>query len=111
MHSYHQAGLLSFSSAYNDLKNSYNWKELKNKLYEKDWCPYIKETFNGFCNAVEYLGKYTHKIAISNSRIISVSEDQVTFSARGKNPGEPRRNITLSHTEFIRRYLMHVLPA
>ena len=48
-----------------------------------DWCPYIKETFNGFGNAMEYLGRYTHKIAISNSRIL----------------------------ELIRRYLMHVLPA
>lgn len=111
LHSYYQDGLLSFSSACNGLKNSYNWKEFKNKLYAIGWCPYIKETFNGFGNAIEYLGKYTHKIAISNSRIISVSEDQVTFSARGKKSGEPRRTITLSHIEFIRRYLMHVLPA
>lgn len=43
------------------------WLEWKNKLYEKDWCPYIKETFNGFGNAIEYLGRYTHKIAISNN--------------------------------------------
>lgn len=76
-----------------------------------DWCPYIKETFNGFGNAIEYLGRYTHKIAISNSRILSVSDDTVTFSARGKKPGEPKRQITLDHTEFIRRYLMHVLPS
>lgn len=53
-------------------------------LYEKDWCPYIKETFNGFGNAIEYLGRYTHKIAISNNRILAVTEDEVTFSARGK---------------------------
>ena len=38
------------------------------RLYAKDWCPYIKETFNGFGNAIEYLGRYTHKVAISNSR-------------------------------------------
>ena len=80
-------------------------------LYEKDWCPYIKETFNGFGNAIEYLGRYTHKIAISNNRILAVTEDEVTFSARGKKPGEPKRQITLDHTEFIRRYLMHVLPS
>lgn len=111
LHSYYQDGLLSFSSACNDLKNSYSWKEWKNALYEKVWCPYIKETFNGFGNAIGYLGRYTHKIAISNSRILSVSEEQVTFSARGKRPGEPRRNVTLSNVEFIRRYLMHVLPS
>ena len=70
-----------------------------------------KETFNGFGHAIEYLGKYAHKLAISNSRILSVTDGQVTFSARGKNPGDPRRTITLQNTEFIRRYLMHVLPS
>ena len=76
-----------------------------------DWCPYIKETFNGFGNAIEYLGRYTHKIAISNSRILSVTETEVAFSARGIKPGDPKRQVTLDNTEFIRRYLMHVLPS
>ena len=107
----YETGSLTFSSSCEKLRNSSHWKEWKNKLYEKDWCPYIKETFNGFGNAIEYLGKYTHKIAISNSRIISVDENEVTFSARGKLPGQPRRIITLQNTEFIRRYLMHVLSS
>ena len=93
------------------LRNSYHWKEWKNRLYEIDWYPYIKETFNGFGNAIEYLGRYTHKVAISNNRILSLTQDTVTFSARGKKPGDPKRQITLHHTEFIRRYLMHVLPS
>lgn len=101
---------LVFSSSCGKLQNSYEWSAFRNNLYEKDWCPYIKETFNGFGNAIEYLGRYTHKIAISNSRILSVDDKKVTFSARGRMPGAPRRNITLGHTEFIRRYLMHVLP-
>ena len=87
------------------------WKAFKNSLYEKDWCPYIKETFNGFGNAIEYLGRYTHRVAISNNRILSVTETEVTFSARGKKPGDPKREITISHEEFIRRFLMHMLPA
>lgn len=107
----YQNGSLNFSSSCEKLRNSYHWKEWKNNLYEKDWCPYIKETFHGFGNALEYLGRYTHKIAISNSRILSLTEDEVTFSARGKKPGDPKRQITLKHTEFIRRYLMHVLPS
>lgn len=102
---------LVFSSSCEKLHNSYEWSEFKDRLYQKDWCPYIKETFNGFGNAIEYLGRYTHKIAISNSRIVSVDKNQVTFSARGKKPGGPRRMITLDNTEFIRRYLMHVLPS
>ena len=102
---------LSFSESCSHLQDSSHWNRFCNSLYGKDWCPYIKETFNGFGNAIEYLGKYTHKIAISNSRIFSVDENCVTFSARGKLPGEPRRSITLRNTEFIRRYLMHVLPS
>ena len=109
--SLYENGSLAFSSSCEDLRNPYHWKEWKNRLYRMDWCPYIKETFNGFGNAIGYLGRYTHKIAISNSRILSVSEDTVTFSARGKKPDGPKRQITLSHTEFIRRYLMHVLPS
>ena len=109
--SLYERGSLTFSSSCEKLCNYYHWKEWKNKLYEMDWCPYIKETFNGFGNAIEYLGRYTHKIAVSNSRILSVSDDTVTFSARGKKPGDPKRLISLEHTEFIRRYLMHVLPS
>ncbi len=92
------------------LEEPSQWQAFKNSLYGKDWCPYIKETFNGFGNAIEYLGRYTHKIAISNSRILSVTDSQVTFSARGQKTGEPRREVTLFHQEFIRRFLMHVLP-
>lgn len=109
--SLYENGSLEFSESCDYLRSTDCWKAFKNSLYEKDWCPYIKKTFNGFGNAIEYLGRYTHKIAISNSRIVSVSENQVTFSARGKRPGEPKRRITLNNTEFIRRYLMHVLPS
>lgn len=101
---------LTFSSSCEKLRNSYCWAGFRDNLYQKEWCPYIKETFNGFGNAMEYLGRYTHKIAISNSRILSVDEQQTVFSARGKKPGNPKRTITLDNTEFIRRYLIHVLP-
>ena len=108
---YYQNKELTFSSSCKELRNSYQWKDFKNKLYEKDWCPFIKETFNGFGNAIEYLGRYTHKIAISNSRILSVTESETTFSARGIKPNAPKREITISNTEFIRCFLMHVLPS
>ena len=102
---------LCFPKSAQKLKNTSSWNEFRNSLYQKDWCPYIKETFNGFGNAIEYLGRYTHKIAISNSRIIRIANDTVIFSARALRKGEPRRIITLSSTEFIRRFLMHVLPS
>ena len=61
-------------SSCKSLRNPYSWKELLDRFYKKEWCPYIKETFNGFGNAIEYLGRYTHKIAISNSRILDIIE-------------------------------------
>ncbi|MFR3139406.1 MAG: transposase [Lacrimispora saccharolytica] len=82
----YQKGELVFSSSCSTLQDPCVWKAFKNSLYEKDWCPYIKETFNGFGNAIEYLGRYTHRVAISNNRILSVTETEVTFSARGKSP-------------------------
>ena len=107
----HQQKKLVFSTSCKALQDPFEWKIFKKRLYGKDWCPYIKKTFNGFGNAIEYLGRYTHRIAISNNRILAVTETEVTFSARGKKPGDPKRQVTLSHGEFIRRFLMHVLPA
>jgi len=106
----YENGSLYFSAACKDLQNPNRWKHWKHMLYEKDWCPYIKETFNGFGNAIEYLGRYTHKIAISNNRILSVTESETTFSARGRTPFDPKCSITLKNEEFIRRFLLHVLP-
>lgn len=101
---------LIFSSSCSSLKNHYEWNGFKDRLYKKEWCPYIKETFNGFGNAIEYLGRYTHRIAITNSRIKEVTDTTVTFSAHDYKTGT-RKDVTLEHTEFIRRFLMHVLPS
>ena len=110
LQSFFQNSQLVFSASCERLRNSYEWSEFRDSFYQKDWCPYIKETFNGFGNAIEYLGRYTHKVAISNSRILSMDGQRVSFSARGRKPNEPRRTVTLNNVEFIRRYLMHVLP-
>jgi len=104
-------GDLKFSASCEKLRNTFEWREFKDSLYCKDWCPYIKETFNRFGNAIEYLGRYTNKIAIANSRIMEITNTHTTFSARAKKSGDPRRIITLENTEFIRRFLMHVLPS
>jgi len=91
-------------------KNTYRWNEFKDQLYKKDWVPFIKETFNGFGNAIDYLGRYTHRIAISNNRIKKVTDTEVTFTANDYKTGE-KKEVTFSHQEFIRRFLMHVLPS
>ena len=92
-----------------NLSKSADWQRFCNTLYSKDWCPYIKQTFNGNGNAIEYLGRYTHKIAISNSRIVSVCGDQVSFKARDYKTGI-QEIVTISCVEFVRRFLRHVLP-
>lgn len=107
---YHKSGKLSFSSC-NRLRNSYEWKELKNKLYTKIWCPDIRETFNGFGNAIEYLGRYTHKIAITNTRILHVTPEKITFTAKDYKNNSAIKEVTLDNREFIRRFMMHVLPS
>ena len=106
----HKNQKLHFSNSCLKLKNSYEWNEFKNTLYCKDWIPYIKETFNGFGNAIDYLGRYTHRIAISNSRIKSVTDTHTTFSAKDYKTGK-QKSITVTHVEFLRRFLMHVLPS
>ena len=98
--SYHKSGKLSFSSCEN-LRNSYAWNDLKDKLYKKIWCPDIRETFNGFGNAIEYLGRYTHKIAITNTRIKSITRDMVTFTAKDYKNNSVIKEVTLSCKEFI----------
>lgn len=108
--SYYKSSKLSFSSC-EKLKNSYEWNELKNKLYTKVWCPDIRETFNGFGNAIEYLGRYTHKIAITNARILDVTPEQVTFTAKDYKHNSVIKEVTLRNKEFIRRFMMHVLPS
>ena len=106
---YYAAGKLELPNSLRKLRNSFEWKDYRNSLYQKAWCPFIKETFNGFGNAIDYLGRYTHRIAISNSRIISVDGGNVSFWAKDYRTDE-RKVITITHEEFIRRFLQHVLP-
>lgn len=75
------ADSFSFSKSCSGLQDAEN---CCGSLYNKEWCPYIKETFNVFGNTLKYLGKYTYKIAISNRRIISVDEQNTVFSAKRK---------------------------
>ena len=103
------SGTLSFPGKLAYLNSSGDWDVFIEKLYGKEWIPFVKETFKQFGNAVKYLGRYTHRIAISNSRIISVTDDGVSFSAKDYRDGSTKI-ITLPGVEFIRRFLLHVLP-
>lgn len=106
----YRAGRLSFSASCSSLQKPASWSALRDTLYNTTWCPDIRETFNGFGNAIEYLGRYANRIAITNSRIKAVSPDSVTFTAKDYKNNSAPMEVTLSCREFIRRFMMHVLP-
>ena len=85
-------------------------KQLVNALFKKPWVVYAKRAFAGPASVVEYLGRYTHKIAISNNRLTAVDEDTVSFSYKDYRKGGQRQIMTLPAMEFIRRFAMHILP-
>ena len=103
------SGLIGFPRKLAHLIDPDAWAAFVKSLYRKAWFPFIKETFKHFGNAVEYLGRYTHRIAISNSRIISVSDECVSFSMKDYHDASTK-TVTVPGVEFIRRFLMHVLP-
>ena len=75
-----------------------------------DWVVYTKEPFNNPDTVIQYLGRYTHRIAISNARIKSFKDGMVTFSYKDYQDHSHIKQMTISAQEFVRRYLMHVLP-
>lgn len=80
-------------------------------LYEKQWIVYAKAPFAGPQAVIEYLGRYTHKVAISNHRINSINDDgTVTFSYKDYADGNAKKQMTLNAEEFIRRFEQHILP-
>jgi len=101
---------LTFSGSSLKFQHSFEFQKLVNSLYSKEWIPHIKETFKGALNVLEYLGRYTHRIAISNSRILSISDTGITFSVKDYKKQGLQSQVTLKPVEFIRRFLMHILP-
>ena len=85
-------------------------QNLLNLCYQKEWVVYCKPPFKDAACVVEYLGRYTHRVAISNNRILKLENDAVTFKWRDYRDGSRWKEMTLSADEFIRRFLMHVLP-
>ena len=108
--SLYEAKKLQFHGSSEKYRNRYAFKELLNICYDKDWVPHCKKTFNGAQSVINYLGKYTHRIAISNHRIIRMDEDTVTYYVKDYREEGKWKEFTISGIEFIRRFLMHVPP-
>ena len=79
-------------------------------LYRQDWIVYLKRPFGGPEYVLQYLGRYTHRVAVSNHRLVSFSDGQVTFRWRDSANNNEQKLLTLSLDEFLRRFLLHLLP-
>jgi hypothetical protein len=94
----------------------HGWKNRKafyaflDTLQEHDWVVYAKKPFGGPEHVLHYLARYTHRVAISNHRLVEVTDAEVTFRWKDYAHHSKRRTMTLTHEEFLRRFLQHVLP-
>jgi hypothetical protein len=86
------------------------WSRFIEGLRENQWVVYSKKPFAGPEQVLDYIGRYTHRVAISNNRIINVENGKVTFAYRDRKHGDVSKTMTLKAEEFIRRFLLHVLP-
>ena len=86
------------------------FQTFKEKLYEKNWNVYAKKALGGINSVLAYLGRYTHRVAISNSRLVNIENNEVTFRYKNYRKRGKQETITISCMEFTRRFMMHVLP-
>ncbi len=91
-------------------KDSNSFQRLIDALFVKNWVVYLKESFQNCNSVIEYLARYTHRIAISNYRIISVENDIVTFKYRDYKDGNNEKKARMPALSFMRRFMLHVLP-
>ena len=85
----------------------YRWKEA---LYSKAWVAYTKKPFAGPQKVVQYLARYSHRIAITNHRILDIGQDTVRFAYKDYADGARKKEMALDGTEFLRRFCLHILP-
>jgi hypothetical protein len=103
-------GQLSFHGSLKPLGRPKVFAQLIQQTFRKKWVVYCKRPFGGAEHALCYLGCYTHRIAVSNHRLTAFENDQVTFRWRDSAHKNKQRLMTLHVTEFLRRFLLHVLP-
>lgn len=106
----YQAGSLQCVGKVEHLGDPKAFQILLDQLYEQEWVVYAKRPFGGPEQVLEYLGRYTHRVAISNNRIVKLENGQVTFRWRDYRDGSRTKLMTLDALEFIRRFLLHILP-
>jgi len=86
------------------------WTRFLKPLYNNKWVVYAKPPFGGAEQVLKYLARYTHRVAISNQRLLSLRDGKVRFRWKDYRNGHKQRTITLDAVEFLRRFLLHVFP-
>jgi hypothetical protein len=103
-------GKLQFHGSLKELARPERFRQFLRQLFTKEWVVYAKPPFGGAEHVLNYLARYTHRVAISNHRLVSFKQDQVSFRWKDYAAGGKQKIMTVSTDEFLRRFLIHVLP-
>ena len=103
-------GQLQFFSSLQELQNRLVFLRYLARLRKSKWVVYAKAPFAGPQQVLDYVGRYTHRVAISNNRLLAIEDGQVQFRYKDYRDGSQQKTMPLSGNEFIRRFLLHVLP-
>jgi predicted RNA-binding Zn-ribbon protein involved in translation (DUF1610 family) len=106
----HDRNELDLAGATEPLQDPAQWHTFVDALFDTDWIVYAKPAFGGASAVLRYLGRYTHRVAISNHRLLAFNGEHVTFYWKDYAHGDARRTMTLSTMEFLRRFVQHILP-
>jgi len=106
----YQKGELRLTGSVAELSQSQHFDQLLKRLYKRAWIVYAKRPFCGPEHVFRYLARYTHRVAISNNRLLSHTDGKVRFRYKDYADGSKKKVMTVSAMEFIRRFLLHVLP-
>ena len=101
---------LDLAGGTEDLRDPARWHAFIDALFQTDWVVYAKPAFGGASAVLRYLGRYTHRVAISNHRLRAFDGDRITFQWKDYAHHDQRRTMTLSAMEFLRRFVQHILP-
>ena len=104
------AGKLQFFHSLEPLREAVVFARQLARMKACDWVVYAKQPFAGAQQVLDYVGRYTHRVAISNNRLLDIEGDQIRFKWKDYRNGDQIKTMALSATEFIRRFLMHVMP-
>jgi hypothetical protein len=105
-----EKGKLCLEGQLKPLRDPRSWDALLKSVRKGDWVVYAKRPFGGPRQVLKYLARYTHRVAISNQRLVSMADGKVSFSWKDYADGSRQKTMTLQAHEFIRRFLLHVLP-